>query len=68
MRSLLVLLLACGTCLAQAPPQLTPVQVELTNPDGSMAKLPEIVSFAEKNGFPVMSVDDLVHYRRRIAA
>lgn len=44
------------------------VLCELTNPDGSMAKLPEIVSFAEKNGFPVMSVDDLVHYRRRIAA
>jgi 3,4-dihydroxy 2-butanone 4-phosphate synthase len=44
------------------------VLCELTNPDGSMAKLPEIVSFAEKNGFPVMSVDDLVHYRRKIAA
>jgi 3,4-dihydroxy 2-butanone 4-phosphate synthase len=44
------------------------VLCELTNPDGSMAKLPEIVSFAEKNGLPVMSVDDLVHYRRRIAA
>ncbi|MFO7818109.1 MAG: 3,4-dihydroxy-2-butanone-4-phosphate synthase [Thermodesulfobacteriota bacterium] len=44
------------------------VLCELTNPDGSMSKLPEIVSFAEKNGFPVMSVDDLVHYRRKIAA
>jgi len=44
------------------------VLCELTNPDGSMAKLPEIVSFAEKNELPVMSVDDLVHYRRRIAA
>lgn len=44
------------------------VLCELTNPDGSMAKLPEIVSFAEKNGLPVMSVDDLVHYRRKIAA
>jgi 3,4-dihydroxy 2-butanone 4-phosphate synthase len=44
------------------------VLCELTNPDGSMAKLPQIVSFAEKNGLPVMSVDDLVHYRRRTAA
>jgi 3,4-dihydroxy 2-butanone 4-phosphate synthase len=44
------------------------VLCELTNPDGSMAKLPEIVSFAEKNGLPVMSVDDLVHYRRKIEA
>ncbi len=44
------------------------VLCELTNPDGSMAKLPEIVSFAEKNELPVMSVDDLVHYRRKIAA
>lgn len=44
------------------------VLCELTNPDGSMAKLPEIVSFAEKNGFPVMSVDDLVYYRRKMAA
>jgi 3,4-dihydroxy 2-butanone 4-phosphate synthase len=44
------------------------VLCELTNPDGSMAKLPQIVSFAAKNGLPVMSVDDLVHYRRKIEA
>ncbi|MFP4265928.1 MAG: 3,4-dihydroxy-2-butanone-4-phosphate synthase [Desulfonatronovibrionaceae bacterium] len=44
------------------------VLCELTNPDGSMAKLPQIVSFAAKNGLPIMSVDDLVHYRRRTAA
>ena len=39
------------------------VLCELTNPDGSMAKLPEIVAFGKKHGMPVMTVEDLVNYR-----
>ncbi len=39
------------------------VLCELTNPDGSMAKLPEIVHFGEKHNMPVLSVEDIVAYR-----
>ncbi|QSX30220.1 3,4-dihydroxy-2-butanone-4-phosphate synthase [Shewanella cyperi] len=39
------------------------VLCELTNADGTMAKLPEIVSFANHHGMPVLSIEDLVAYR-----
>jgi len=39
------------------------VLCELTNPDGTMARLPEIVSFAEKNNMTVVTVDDIIAYR-----
>ena len=39
------------------------VLCELTNPDGTMAKLPEIIAFAHKHSMPVMSVEDLARYR-----
>ena len=40
------------------------VLCELTNPDGSMARLPEIVDFAERNRLPVLAVTDLIEYRQ----
>jgi len=40
------------------------VLCELTNPDGSMARLPEIVTFAKKHFMTVLSVEDLIAYRR----
>ncbi|OPY77949.1 MAG: 3,4-dihydroxy-2-butanone 4-phosphate synthase [Syntrophorhabdus sp. PtaU1.Bin058] len=40
------------------------VLCELTNPDGTMARLPEIIDFAEKHSIPVVTVEDLVNYRR----
>ena len=39
------------------------VLCELTNPDGSMARLPEVVQFALKHRMPVLSIADLVAYR-----
>ena len=36
---------------------------ELTNPDGTMARLPEIVDFAWKHKMLVLSIDDIVKYR-----
>lgn len=39
------------------------VLCELTNPDGSMARLPRIVDFAQDNGYPVLTVEDLAAYR-----
>ena len=40
------------------------VLCKLTNPDGTMARMPEIVAFAEKNNMPVVTVDDLISYRK----
>lgn len=40
------------------------VLCELTNPDGTMARLPEIVAFAQKHGLPVCTVADIVAYRQ----
>ena len=44
------------------------VLCELTNPDGTMARLPEIVAFGKKHGFPVLTVQDIAAYRRRMEA
>ncbi|MED5513752.1 MAG: 3,4-dihydroxy-2-butanone-4-phosphate synthase [Pseudomonadota bacterium] len=43
---------------------LTPFGVicELTNPDGSMARLPEVSKFANEHNMPVVSIEDLVAY------
>lgn len=40
------------------------VLCELTNKDGTMARLPEIVAFAEENRMPVVTVDDIIIYRK----
>ncbi len=38
------------------------VLCELTNPNGTMARLPEIVAFAEAHGMPVVTIEDLHGY------
>jgi 3,4-dihydroxy 2-butanone 4-phosphate synthase len=40
------------------------VLCELTNPDGSMAKLPEIVDFAEKHQLTVITIEDIIQFRK----
>lgn len=40
------------------------VLCELTNPDGTMAKVPEIISFADKHDMPVVTIEDVVQYRK----
>ncbi len=40
------------------------VLCELTNRDGTMARLPEILAFAEREGLPVVTVEDIAAYRR----
>ena len=39
------------------------VLCELTNPDGTMARRPEIMAFSQKHGMPVLTVEDLIAYR-----
>ncbi|PWC70336.1 3,4-dihydroxy-2-butanone-4-phosphate synthase [Azospirillum sp. TSH58] len=36
------------------------VLCEVMNPDGTMARLPELVAFAERHGMPVVTIEDLV--------
>ena len=46
---------------------LTPAGVicEVMNDDGSMARLPELLAFAEEHGLKVGTIADLIAYRRR---
>jgi 3,4-dihydroxy 2-butanone 4-phosphate synthase len=39
------------------------VLCELCNPDGSMARVPEIIQFADKHRMPVVTIEDLIAYR-----
>jgi len=58
-----------GTVDLMALAGLKPAGVlcELTNPDGTMARLSEIVSFAAKHRMTVLSIEDLVAYRQERA-
>ncbi|MFP3597828.1 3,4-dihydroxy-2-butanone-4-phosphate synthase [Chryseobacterium sp. SIMBA_029] len=42
------------------------VLCELTNEDGSMARLPEIVDFATRKGMSVVTIEDIHAYRKMI--
>lgn len=42
----------------------TAVLCELTNVDGTMARLPEVATFAEKHGMTVVSIEDICQYRK----
>ncbi|ENY5167519.1 TPA: 3,4-dihydroxy-2-butanone-4-phosphate synthase [Vibrio parahaemolyticus] len=39
------------------------VLCEVTNPDGTMAKAPEIVAFGRLHNMPVLTIEDMVAYR-----
>ena len=40
------------------------VLCELTNPDGTMAKLPQVIEFARRHDIHVLSVEDIVAFRQ----
>lgn len=40
---------------------------ELTNLDGTMSRLPEIVEFANSHQMPVLTIEDIVKYRQSMA-
>ncbi|WP_070963850.1 3,4-dihydroxy-2-butanone-4-phosphate synthase [Vibrio sonorensis] len=42
------------------------VLCEVTNPDGTMAKTPEIVAFGKLHGMPVLTIEDMVLYRQKM--
>ncbi|WEM45673.1 3,4-dihydroxy-2-butanone-4-phosphate synthase (plasmid) [Photobacterium sp. DA100] len=39
------------------------VLCELTNPDGTMARLPEVIEFGKQHNMPVLTIEDLAAYR-----
>jgi 3,4-dihydroxy 2-butanone 4-phosphate synthase/GTP cyclohydrolase II len=39
------------------------VLCEIMSDDGTMARLPELRAFAERHGFPIIAVQDLIRYR-----
>jgi len=41
----------------------TAILCELTNEDGTMAKMPEIITFADKHNMSVVSIEDICKYR-----
>jgi len=41
------------------------VLVEVVNEDGTMARLPQLRSFADQHGLKLISIADLIRYRRR---
>ncbi len=41
------------------------VLCEVTNPDGTMAKSPEIVAFGRLHNMPVLTIEDMVAYRNQ---
>ena len=41
------------------------VLCELTNPDGTMSRLPELHSFAQKHDIPLLSVEDIIGFRQQ---
>ncbi|GGF35635.1 riboflavin biosynthesis protein RibBA [Marmoricola endophyticus] len=47
---------------------LTPagVLVEVVNDDGTMKRAPELREFADEHGLAMISIDDLVHHRRKV--
>lgn len=52
--------------LADLPPY--GVLCELTNPDGTMARLPRAVEFGRSCGFPVLTVGDIIRFRKEADA
>lgn len=44
------------------------VLCELMNPDGTMARGPQIEAFAQSHSLPIISIDDIVKYREKMKA
>ena len=44
------------------------VLCEVTNPDGTMARLPEIIEFGQLHNLPVLTIEDIVEYRKALIA
>jgi 3,4-dihydroxy 2-butanone 4-phosphate synthase len=44
------------------------VLAEIVNDDGSMARLPQLIDFARLHSLPIVTIRDLIAYRKRAHA
>ncbi len=42
------------------------VLCEITNPDGTMARFPELKTFSLKHGIPMVTIQDIIEYRKAV--
>lgn len=56
-----------GTVDLMQMAQLQPAGIlcEVTNPDGSMAKTPQIIAFSKLHNMPVLTIEDIVLFRQQ---
>jgi 3,4-dihydroxy 2-butanone 4-phosphate synthase/GTP cyclohydrolase II len=38
---------------------------EIIRPDGEMARLPDLIEYGKEHGFKLITIEDLIHYRRK---
>jgi len=38
------------------------VLCEITNPDGTMARMPEIIKFSKEHDMPIVTINDIIHF------
>ena len=38
---------------------------EITNDNGTMARTPELIEFVKKHGYPIVTIEDLIEYRKK---
>ena len=44
------------------------VLCEITNPDGTMARFPELKRFSLKHGTPMITIEDIIEYRKAVGS
>jgi 3,4-dihydroxy 2-butanone 4-phosphate synthase len=42
------------------------VLCEITNPDGTMARMPRIIEFSEEHDMPVVTIQDIIKYKKEV--
>ena len=41
------------------------VLAEITNPDGTMARMPEVIKFSKKHNLPIVTIEDIIKYKQK---
>ena len=40
--------------------------MRITNPDGTMARMPRIIEFSEEHDMPVVTIQDIIKYKKEV--
>lgn len=41
------------------------VLAEITNPDGTMARMPEVIKFSKEHNLPIVTIQDIIEYKQK---